>query len=179
MLARKIIHVPHRKLRQRAQPVTNFGSRLQRLAEDMLETMHKAPGVGLAGPQIGVMQRIFVAEIPPDEDDPLSGRPFVMINPKIVSKSDYCIEGEEGCLSIPGYYGLVERPEEIVIEAQNHLGEPFRLTAAGFLARVFQHETDHLDGILFTDYIDDLEKIWLLDEEGERIPIDEMPPTRV
>ena len=161
MALRKIIYANDPRLRQKAKKVRDFGPQLKKLADDMLETMREANGVGLAGPQIGVMQRIFVAEIPKDEEDPEAGnQSFVLINPEITKRSANIEEGQEGCLSIPYWYGLVDRHQEIEIKAKTVNGKTITLNAEGFLARVFQHESDHLDGVLFIDYIKDKEKLW-------------------
>ena len=171
----KILYANDPRLRRKAKPVKDFGPKLKRLADDMLETMHKADGVGLAGPQIGIMQRIFVAEIPVVEDDenphPDAGKPFVFINPEIVSRSEEIEEGQEGCLSIPNWYGLVERPVAVEIKAKTVRGKNIRLKVSGLLARVCQHELDHLDGILFIDHIKDKEKLWqVLPKDQEEKP---------
>lgn len=167
MAVRKILYASDPKLRQKAKKVKVFGPQLKKLANDMIETMHEANGVGLAGPQIGVMQRIFVAEIPEEEDNPLSGKPWVMINPEIVKRTDEMEEGQEGCLSIPGWVGLVNRHYGVQIKARTVTGKPIKMKVTGFLARVFQHEYDHLDGILFVDHISDPEKLWRLEAEEE------------
>ena len=161
MTLRRILFANDPRLRQKAKKVKDFGPHLQKLAEDMLETMHKANGVGLAGPQIGIMQRIFVVEIPPEEeDDSPSGEQYVLINPELVKVSEEMEEGQEGCLSIPNWYGLVERHQSLEVKAKDPLGKNIRLKADGFLARVIQHENDHLDGVLFIDHISDKEKLW-------------------
>ncbi len=110
----------------------------------MLETMHTARGIGLAGPQVGRMERLFVVHVPDDE-------PRVFINPRIVAASPDEGPYEEGCLSIPGVYADIRRPLEVTVEAIDADGKPFRLDAGGVLARVIQHEYDHLDGVLFID----------------------------
>ena len=162
MAIRKILYANDPRLRQKAKAIKDFGPHLKKLAEDMLETMHQANGVGLAGPQIGVMQRIFVAELPEDEENetPYSGKPFVLINPEIVKRSAAMEEGQEGCLSIPNWAGLVDRHQEIEVKAKTVNGKSIRLKVNGYLARVFQHEADHLDCILFIDHITDKEKLW-------------------
>ena len=142
-------------LRQPARKVKRFGPELQRLVDEMIETMREAGGVGLAAPQVGVPLRVFVAELPEDEEDPQSGRVYVLVNPKIIKASLEEVEGEEGCLSIPGIYGDVWRAEEVVVRAQDVNGKEIRLRAKGFLARIFQHEIDHLNGILFIDRVQD------------------------
>jgi peptide deformylase len=107
------------------------------------------------------MQRIFVVEIPPEEeDDSSSGEQYVLINPELVKVSEEMEEGQEGCLSIPNWYGLVERHHSLELKAKDPLGKNIKLRAEGFLARVIQHENDHLDGVLFIDHISDKEKLW-------------------
>lgn len=165
MALRKVLYADNPKLRQKAKKVKVFGPQLRQLANDMLETMRAENGVGLAGPQIGVLQRIFVAEIPEDEDDPNSGKSFVMVNPEIVKRSEEMEEGQEGCLSIPGWYGLVNRHRSIEIKARTVTGKPIKMKVSGFLARVFQHENDHLDGVLFVDHITEPEKLWRIQPE--------------
>jgi peptide deformylase len=175
MAVRKIITLSDERLRQKAKKVKQFTPALKHLAEDMLETMRSANGVGLAGPQIGVMQRIFVAEIPAsrsgtDEPHPQSGVVYVLVNPEIVKCADSLAEGREGCLSIPTWYGLVERPEWVEVRAQDLDGKRIKLKVDDLLARVFQHEIDHLDGVLFLDHIRDREKVWQVLPEEEQTP---------
>ncbi|MFQ6611358.1 MAG: peptide deformylase [Fidelibacterota bacterium] len=167
MTERKILYASDPKLRQKAKKVKVFGPQLKKLADDMIETMRVANGVGLAGPQIGVMQRIFVAEIPEEEDNPLSGKPWVIINPEITKRTDGMEEGQEGCLSIPGWVGMVDRHVGIEVKARTVAGKSLKLKLTGFLARVFQHEYDHLDGILFVDHITDREKLWQLEQDDD------------
>jgi peptide deformylase len=160
MAIRKIIYASDPRLREKAKRVKQFGPALKELAEDMLETMHEAHGIGLAAPQIGLLQRMFVAELPEEENEPQTGKPFVLINPEVVKTSRNEAEGEEGCLSIPTWYGMVWRPEWVVVKAQDVNGKPIRIKAQGMLARVFLHEMDHLDGVLFVDRIESPEKLW-------------------
>jgi len=167
MAVRKILYASDPKLRTKAKKVKVFGPQLKQLADDMLETMRVANGVGLAGPQIGVLQRIFVAEIPEEEDNPLSGKPFVIVNPEIVKRSDEMEEGQEGCLSIPGWLGEVNRHRSIEIRARTVTGKPIKMKVSGFLARVFQHENDHLNGVLFVDHITDPEKLWRVQTDDD------------
>lgn len=142
-------------LRKRARPVEDF-SGLKRLAEDMLETMFEARGVGLAAPQIGLSQRLFVAveyaDEPDEEERPLRDlvrRVYVVANP-VITHREGLVEGTEGCLSLPGLYSEeVPRAERIRVAYQDEEGTPRTLELEGYLARVFQHEMDHLDGILF------------------------------
>lgn len=165
MTVREIIYASDPRLRQKAKRVNQFGPALEALAKDMLETMHDANGIGLAAPQIGLLQRLFVAELPGDEDDPQSGEPFVLVNPEVVKTSRNEVEGEEGCLSIPTWYGLIYRPEWIVVKAQDTTGKPVRIKAEGLLARVFLHEIDHLDGVLFVDRTESPDKLWQVKPE--------------
>jgi peptide deformylase len=175
MTVRKLVLLDDKRLRQTAKKVKQFTHALKQLAEDMLETMHAAEGVGLAGPQIGVPQRIFVAEIPAsrsgtDEPHPQSGVTYVLVNPEIISCADNLVEGREGCLSIPTWFGLVERPEWVEIKAQDLNGKKIKLKVDSLLARVFQHELDHLNGVLFIDHIKDREKLWQVLPEEEQTP---------
>jgi peptide deformylase len=149
----------HPSLRQKASKVRTFGPPLQRLVDDMLETMRDEPGIGLAANQIGVPQRVIVVELPKDEEDPQSGRTYAVVNPKIARSSREQEEMEEGCLSVPGLVGDVYRSVEITVKGQDLRGKKIRIKARDMLARVFQHEMDHLDGILFIDRIDDPSKI--------------------
>ena len=142
-------------LREKAQPVTVFDEKLARLAADMMETMEAANGVGLAGNQVGVLEQIFVADTTSFE---LSGRKLVVINPEIVSRSSEELVEEEGCLSIPGVYAEVRRPKKIRLVGKNLKGEKMEWDAEDMAARVFCHESDHLNGVLFIDYLSALER---------------------
>jgi peptide deformylase len=173
MAARKVIYIDDERLRQKAKKVTRFTPALEQLAQDMLETMRAYNGVGLAGPQIGVMQRIFVAEIPPSEDEeeephPQSGVSYVLVNPEVVKVSKNLVEGQEGCLSIPTWYGLIERPEWVEVKAQDLQGRKIKLRVEGYLARIFMHETDHLNGVLFIDHVKSPEELWQVLPEDEQ-----------
>ena len=143
-------------LRSKSRKVQKVTPKLAALAEQMLETMRNANGVGLAAPQVGVLQRFFVVELPEDEENEQPRETYILFNPEIVKGSGEQI-GYEGCLSIPGYIGEVARSEQITIKGLNEKGRPVRLKAEGYLARVFQHELDHLDGILYTDRLTDPE----------------------
>src|SRR5438105_4895496 len=151
MAVRPIITIGNTILRQRAKRVKKFGPELAHLIDDMIETMRVAPGVGLAAPQVGVPERVFVAELPLDEEDPQSGKVYEVVNPEIVRAKPEEEEGVEGCLSIPGYEGDVWRSTQIIVKGQDRHGKEIRIKAFDFLARVFQHEIDHLDGLLFID----------------------------
>ena len=165
MAIRDIIYASDPRLRGKAKHVKQFGPALKTLTEDMIETLHAAHGLGLAAPQIGLLQRVFVAELPEDENDPQSGKPFVVINPEVVKASSKEVEGEEGCLSIPTWWGLVWRPEWVIVKAQDVNGKPVRFKVEGLLARVFQHEMDHLNGILFVDRVESPDKLWQIKPE--------------
>ena len=134
-------------LRSPAKPVSTFDRRLRTLRDDMLQTMYDAPGVGLAGPQVGISLRLFVF------DDGESG-PTLMANPSLSDPEGELLE-EEGCLSIPGPYHETRRYERITCRGQDVDGGPIELTGEGLLARIFQHESDHLDGRLYIDRLDD------------------------
>jgi peptide deformylase len=134
-------------LREPARPVTDFGPGLRKLFDDMVETMVDAPGVGLAGPQVGISQRLFVF------DDGETG-PMFMANPVLAESVGELLE-DEGCLSIPGPYHATPRSARVRISGQDVEGKPFEMVGEGLLARIFQHETDHLDGMLYIDRLDD------------------------
>jgi peptide deformylase len=152
MALRPILVVGNPVLRQKAKRVTQFDKNLQRLVDDMIETMRAAPGVGLAGPQIGVPLRLAVIEV----DDEIT----VIINPEIVKRTGE-VELDEGCLSVPGFWGKLHRSEKVTVKARNREGREFRLNAEGLLAQALQHEIDHLDGMLYIDRmptLDDLQR---------------------
>jgi len=168
MALREIVTVPDPVLRRKAQKVRQFDADLQQLIEDMVETMRAAPGVGLAAPQVGVSQRVIVVEYGDDEDESRPPRLYVVVNPEIVEASAETEMGVEGCLSIPGLVGEVERHQRIVVKGQNRRGQPIKLKLQGWVARIFQHEIDHLEGILFTDRA---VRVWKPSPE-EAIPVD-------
>lgn len=141
-------------LRSRAKKVQRVTPKLAALAQQMLDTMHQANGVGLAAPQVGVLLRFFVAELPEDEETGEPAQTFILFNPEIV-KGRGEQTGYEGCLSIPGYIGEVARQDRVTVQGLDEKGRPVRLKAEGYLARVLQHEIDHLDGVLFTDKLTD------------------------
>lgn len=165
-------------LRQRAAAVRRIDRDLRRLLDDMVETMREAPGVGLAAPQIGLGLRAIVVETPLDEDDPERGtRVFRLADPEIVAVSDALAEDQEACLSIPGLFGDVPRHERILVRALDYTGRRVELDLIGFEARVFQHEIDHLNGVLFTDRVTGPDKLYALreaeDGSFERVPCSE------
>lgn len=163
MSIREIITPVNPILRKKAHKVTRFDDvKLQTLIDDMVETMLDAPGVGLAAPQVAVSQRVIVVRL---SDDPESqkeygdqaGVLYVVVNPEIIRASKEMVDGVEACLSIPGYYGTVSRHQAVTVRGQDRAGKEMRIKAEGWLARVFQHEIDHLDGVLF---IDKASEIW-------------------
>jgi peptide deformylase len=142
-------------LRKPAARIVRIDEPVRRLARNMTETMYEDDGIGLAGPQVGVEKQIFVCHAQGDI-------PRVFINPQIIGTSQEQVSYEEGCLSVPGVYGEVLRPAEITVQAFNENGKPFRLDADGMLARVIQHEIDHLRGVLFIDHLQEKHRQKLL-----------------
>lgn len=157
MAVRPIVTLPEPVLRRKAHPVTRFDKSLQTLIDDMIDTMRDAPGVGLAAPQVGVSERVIVVEYAEEEDEDQNSqanakpRLYVVVNPEIVKVSQETEFGVEGCLSIPGLVGEVERFSAIQVKGLNRHGQPLKLKVEGWLARIFQHEIDHLNGVLFPD----------------------------
>jgi peptide deformylase len=160
MAVREIITTENPVLRRKAKKAPKITPRLQELADDMVETMRSAPGLGLAAPQVGVSERLFVAEIEASEEHPGSGKLYIVFNPDYVWRSTELADSTEGCLSVPGWAGEVTRHHKVVVKGLDRHGKRIRIEAEGLLARVFQHEIDHLDGVLFTDRISDPQKIW-------------------
>lgn len=168
---RTIVTLPDPVLRRKARPITVFDQGLQALIDDMLETMRAAPGVGLAAPQVGVSDRLIVIEYaeqpeedleqaaaspsdggtPAPEPKPVKPKLYVMANPEIVKTSAEVVSAVEGCLSIPGLVGEVERYATVHVRGQNRRGQPMKVKAEGWLARIFQHEVDHINGVVFPD----------------------------
>ncbi|MCC5850763.1 MAG: peptide deformylase [Verrucomicrobia bacterium] len=154
-------------LRQQAEPVTVFDDKLLALSRDMVETMHAEAGIGLAGPQIGVPRRIFVMEIPPEMDEDETGArlnpdlngPLVVVNPELLELSKNKEEMEEGCLSIPDIRGKVRRPVSVTLRFQDVEGRQREMRLQDLAARCAQHETDHLDGILFVDLLSQVKRV--------------------
>jgi peptide deformylase len=145
---------PDPVLRVDCRPVTDFGPELRKLAADMIETMHAAPGVGLAAPQVGVDLRIAVIDLSVGEDPK---QVYVIVNPEIVESSG-SETGEEGCLSLPGISDKVDRPGSVLVRALDLAGKPIEIQAEQWLARAFCHEIDHLHGVLFVDHLRGLRK---------------------
>jgi peptide deformylase len=147
-----ILEAPHPLLKVRAEPVAAVDAALRKLAQDMLETMYAAPGIGLAAPQVGVTKRLFVADIA-DRKGGEEPRPMVLVNPEVAWRSEEEVVQEEGCLSLPGQFAEVARPASVRVRYQDLEGETREVEAEGLLARCLQHEIDHLDGVLFTDHL--------------------------
>lgn len=143
-------------LRRKAKKVDKITPEIRQLIDDMIETMRAAPGVGLAAPQVGVSERVIVVEYADDDDEAADDKPakkklYALINPEIVWASDERVDGTEGCLSIPGWLGDVSRHEAVAVKGLNRSGQRVKINAQGWLARIFQHEIDHLDGVLYID----------------------------
>jgi peptide deformylase len=155
MPLRKIITIPDPQLRLVSKPVAAVDGRVRQLADEMLETMYEAPGIGLAAIQIGVPERIVVIDLA-KKDEPRE--PKVFINPEIVAASEETNVYEEGCLSIPEYYEEVERPARVTVRFLDRDGKPQEIEADGLLATCLQHEIDHLDGKLFIDHLSKLKR---------------------
>ena len=180
----EIVTLPDPILRQKTQPVTKFDDELQQLIDDMIETMRVAPGVGLAAPQIGKLISLTVIETLPeldDDDNEIEGTRdlFVLVNPEIIWSSKEVVDGIEGCLSIPGYLGEVDRYTAVRVKALDRYGRKVRYRVFDWDARIFQHEIDHLNGVLYIDQLTSQEKFWTEeefhalfhgdDEEGEPV----------
>jgi peptide deformylase len=178
MALREIVTLPEPILRRKAKPITKFDRALQTLIDDMIDTMRDAPGVGLAAPQVNIGQQLIVVEYAEDDDEeyydeenseseapPVKPKMlYVMINPEIVKASEEKVLGVEGCLSIPNIQGEVERHEAIQVRGLNRFGKPQKLKVDGWMARIFQHEIDHLNGVLFTDRAT---RVWKFQQDEE------------
>ena len=147
-MAVRVIHTwPDDVLRRKAAPVEDFGDELQRLVDDMLETMYAAPGIGLAAPQVGISKRLFVIDTSSDTEP---GEVIVLANPELFEAEEE-IEAEEGCLSVPDYSAKVKRARRVAVRGHNRHGHPVEVRGEELLARALQHEIDHLEGTLFID----------------------------
>ena len=155
MSKRRIIIEPDPILRKKSQSLKNVDNDLRKLLDDMLETMYEAPGIGLAAVQIGILKRLIVIDISKEDQ---KKNPLFLINPIITYKSKNTSSYEEGCLSLPGHYAEIERPSECHLEFLDYNGKKKKLQAQGLLATCIQHEVDHLNGILFIDYLSKLKK---------------------
>jgi len=150
--------LPDPVLRQKAKRVRNIDSSIKKLIEDMRETMHATGGVGLAAPQIGVSLRVIVVGIPGEED-------MVLINPEVVRRKGERLLNE-GCLSVPGYFGEVKRAESVTVKGLDLNGKEIRIKATGLLAEVLEHEIDHLNGVVYIDHLESMDKLRKI-EPGE------------
>ena len=155
MSQRKIVIEPDPILRKKSKTLETVDNELRTLLDDMLETMYAAPGIGLAAVQVGILKRLIVIDISKDEE---KKNPLFLINPEIVFRSKKTSIHEEGCLSLPGHFAEIERPAECHIKFIDYGGKKKELKASGLLATCIQHEVDHLDGILFIDYLSKLKK---------------------
>lgn len=159
MALRDILIVPDPRLKQECEEVAEVNDEIRELLDDMLETMYAAPGIGLAAPQIGVMKRVVVMDVSDDKEKP---QPLKLVNPEIIWESEETSVYQEGCLSIPEQYADVERPAEVGLRYLDENGKEHEIEADGLLATCIQHELDHLDGILFTDYLSALKRNMIL-----------------
>lgn len=162
MSLREIKAFPEDVLRRKADPVEDFNEELHLLVDDMVETMREAPGVGLAAPQIGVSKQLIIVEFGDEEDEDFPKQLFIVANPEIIRKSKDTVKGIEGCLSVPGVVGEVERSMVVTVSGQDKFGKKIKIRAQGWLARIFQHEIDHVNGMLYTDRA---ENLWQPDSE--------------
>ena len=159
MALRQILTEPNKILREKSSTVKVVDEDLQKLMDDMLETMYAAPGIGLAAIQVGVPKRVIVLDIAP-KDKPKN--PMFFVNPEIITKSENSSTYEEGCLSVPGQFAEINRPDKCHIKYLDYYGQPKELVAKGMLATCIQHEMDHLKGILFIDYLSKLKKSMII-----------------
>ena len=159
MSKKKIIIEPDNILREKSEPIEKVDDELKILMDDMLETMYAAPGIGLAAVQVGILKRLIVIDISKNEE---GKDPLFLVNPEIIFRSKKTSTYEEGCLSLPGHYAEIERPAECHINYIDYDGKQKNLKADGLLATCIQHEIDHLDGVLFIDYLSKLKKDMIL-----------------
>ncbi len=155
MSKKKIVIEPDPILRKKSQSFEKVDKEVQRLMDDMLETMYSAPGIGLAAVQVGILKRAIVIDISKEDEEK---KPIFLINPEIIYKSEKTSVYEEGCLSLPGHFAEIERPTECHIRYIDYFGKTKELKADGLLSTCLQHEVDHLNGVLFVDYLSKLKK---------------------
>ena len=178
MAVREVITIGDPRLRRSSDEITEITPEIEQLIDDMIETMHEEDGMGLAAVQVGEMQRIILVELPEDlggsdeEDEeieplPGAGQLYVVLNPRIVRESQETEVGIEGCLSVPGYVGEVERAVQVTVRGRDRHGKKFRLRPRGLLARVFQHEIDHCNGVLYVDKLTEMDRMWVVEEGTE------------
>lgn len=177
MSVRRISYLGEPVLRAKARPVDEIDQAVIDLARDMVETMLEEPGLGLAAPQVGESRRIIVVRIDADEHEETEPRTVALINPVIIQASEEEVEGREGCLSLPTLQGIVPRAQEVLVAAVGLDGEEVRIEGEGLLARVLQHEIDHLDGVLFIDRADPESLVWLVPDEEEEEGYRRQPTT--
>ena len=154
-MTKRILLEPDPILRKKCQPIENVDDELRKLMKDMLETMYKAPGIGLAAIQVGILKRVVVVDISKDDQEK---HPLFFVNPEITYRSKETSVYEEGCLSLPGQFAEIERPAECHLKYIDYNGKEKNLKADGLLATCIQHEVDHLNGVLFIDYLSKLKK---------------------
>ena len=155
MSQRKIVIEPDPILRKKSEILEKVDDELRALLDDMLETMYSAPGIGLAAVQVGILKRVIVIDVSKDKE---KKNPFFLINPEIISKSKNTSTYEEGCLSLPGYFAEIERPAECQVKYIDYFGKKKEIKATGLLSTCIQHEIDHLNGVLFIDYLSKLKR---------------------
>ena len=155
MSQRKIVIEPDPILRKKSEILEKVDDELRGLLDDMLATMYSAPGIGLAAVQVGILKRAIVIDVSKDKE---KKNPFFLINPEIISKSKNTSTYEEGCLSLPGYFAEIERPAECQIKYIDYFGKKKEIKATGLLSTCIQHEIDHLNGVLFIDYLSKLKR---------------------
>ncbi len=172
MAVRPIITIGDARLKQRSRPIDKITAETRTLISDMIDTLHDSHGVGLAAVQVGELQRLVLVEVPEDEEVPGSGQLYVVLNPEIVKTGSEREVGLEGCLSIPGWVGDVERFTDILVRGMNRHGKMIRIHATGYVARVFQHEIDHCNGVMYIDRLVAPDRFWQVkegeEEEAER-----------
>jgi peptide deformylase len=160
MTLRKVRQLSDASLRQKAKKVPAIDQPIRRLIDDMVKTMQQSNGVGLAAPQIGVLLRIAVFQMPEEE-------PFAIINPEIVKRSGDRVV-IEGCLSVPGYQGEIKRSDSVTVKGLNEQGKPLRIKAVGLLAQALEHEIDHLNGVLYLEHVESEDKLYKLEPEPDK-----------
>ena len=159
MALRQILTEPNKILREKSLSVENVDKDIQILMDDMLETMYAAPGIGLAAIQVGIPKRVIVLDIKQKEGQK---NPICLVNPEIIEKSKNNTTYEEGCLSVPGQFAEIDRPDKCHVKYLDYYGEKKEIKAEGMLAICIQHEIDHLEGILFIDYLSKLKKTMII-----------------
>ena len=170
MAVRQILTEPNKILREKSLSVKKVDADLQKIMDDMLETMYAAPGIGLAAIQVGIPKRVIVLDIgwrnksesTDDEKQVAKKNPIYFVNPEIITKSTNNLTYEEGCLSVPGQFAEIDRPDKCHVKYLDYHGQPKEIRAEGMLATCIQHEIDHLEGILFIDYLSKLKKSMII-----------------